>query len=136
MQNISFSLDVEGKKQQKEDMLNNEGSRLLFSVEHKKACRMIRMKIKSNEPKEILGIDIIKVFTSYNNPKGNANTERYFRTYKEEVAWVLDNPSYEELVERTKDFERFYNEEYPHSAISYKSPKEVFEESLGLHKIA
>ena len=44
-------------------------------------------------------------FTGYNNPKGNANTERYFRTYKEEVAWVLDNPSYEELVERTKDFE-------------------------------
>jgi len=36
MQNISFSLDVEGKKQQKEDMLNNERSRLLFSVEHKK----------------------------------------------------------------------------------------------------
>jgi len=82
MQNISFSLDVEGKKQQKEDMLNNERSRLLFSVEHKKACRMIRIKIKSNEPKEVLGIDIIKVFTSCNNPKGNANTERYFNTTK------------------------------------------------------
>ena len=86
--------------------------------------------------KECAVLGIKQIFTSYNNPKGNANTERYFRTYKEEVAWVLDNPSYEELVERTKDFERFYNEEYPHSAIGYKSPKEVFEESVSLHKIA
>jgi len=81
----------------------------------------------------VLGIK--QVFTSYNNPKGNANTERYFRTYKEEVAWVLDT-SYEELVERTKAFEKFYNEEYPHSTLGYKSPKEVFEENLSLHKIA
>jgi len=66
---------------------------------------------------------IKQIFKGYNNPKGNVNTERYFRTYKEEVAWILDNSSYEELVERTKDFERFYNEEYPHSALGYKNPK-------------
>lgn len=83
---------------------------------------------------KILGIK--QIFTSYNNPKGNANTERYFRTYKEEVAWVMDNPGYEELVEKTNKFERFYNEEYPHSALGYKSPKEVYEENLSLHKIA
>ena len=76
------------------------------------------------------------ITTSYNNPKGNANTERYFRTYKEEVAWVMDNPGYEELIERTKAFEKFYNDEYPHSALGYKNPKEVFEETLSLHKIA
>ncbi|OAA21638.1 integrase core domain-containing protein, partial [Kosmotoga sp. DU53] len=57
-------------------------------------------------------------------------------SYKEEVAWVLDNPSYEELIEKTKAFEKFYNEEYPHSALGYKSPKEIFEESMSLHKIA
>ena len=34
--------------------------------------------------RKVLGIK--QVFTSYNNPKGNANTERCFRTYKEEVA--------------------------------------------------
>jgi len=36
---------------------------LLFKVEHKKACRMIRKKIKSSEPKGILGVDITKAFT-------------------------------------------------------------------------
>ena len=59
--------------------------------------------------RKVLGIK--QVFTSYNNPKGNANTERYFRTYKEEVAWIMDNLRYEELVEKTKAFEKFYNEE-------------------------
>lgn len=88
--------------------------------------------------KECAVLGIKQIFTSYNNPKGNgnANTERYFRTYKEEVAWILGNPSYEELVERAKDFGRFYNEEYPDSAMGYKSSKEVFEESVSLHKIA
>jgi len=192
---------------------------LLFKVEHKKASRTIQKKIKPEKPREILGIDMTKVytkdggwvyyiavidwytreilgseislrcraeewlraldnalnegyregvrgervilvsdngsqptsrkflkecqvlgikqvFTSYNNPKGNANTERYFRTYKEEVAWLLDNPRYEELVEKTKEFERFYNEEYPHSALGYKSPKEAYEEFMRLYKIA
>jgi putative transposase len=34
--------------------------------------------------KECRGLDINQVFTSYNNPKGNADTERMFRTMKEE----------------------------------------------------
>ena len=29
-----------------------------------------------------------QVFTSYNNPKGNADTERFMRTLKEEFAWI------------------------------------------------
>jgi len=86
--------------------------------------------------KECKVLGMKQIFTSYNNPKGNANTERYFRIYKEEVAWVMDNPGYEELIERTKAFEKFYNDEYPHSALGYKNPKEVFEETLSLHKIA
>ena len=48
----------------------------------------------------------------------------------------MDNPGYEELIEKTNKFERFYNEDYPHSALEYKSPREVFEENLSLHKIA
>ncbi|QTA38498.1 IS3 family transposase [Thermosipho ferrireducens] len=192
---------------------------LLFKVKHKKACRTKQKKIKPTRPREVLGIDMTKVytrdggwayyiavidwytrellgseislrcrttkrlkaldkainkgypegvrgkgiilvsdngsqptstkflkectvlgikqiFTSYNNPKGNANTERYFRTYKEEVAWVLDNPNYEELCEKTRSFEKFYNEEYPHSALGYKDSKEEFEEFVSLYKSA
>ena len=76
----------------------------------------------------ILGIK--QIFTSYNNPKGNAETERYFRTYKEEVVWPEDEMTLEELTRRTKGFEVFYNEEYPHSALGYKSPREYYNEAM------
>ena len=33
-----------------------------------------------------LGVE--QIFTSYNNPKGNADTERMMRTIKEEVVWI------------------------------------------------
>jgi len=33
---------------------------------------------------------IKQAFTSYNNPKGNADTERFFRTMKEELLWLRD----------------------------------------------
>ena len=64
----------------------------------------------------------------------NANTEKYFRTYKEEVAWLLGDPRYEELAEKAKEFERFYDEECPHGAIGYKGSKEVYEKSVRLYK--
>jgi hypothetical protein len=34
-------------------------------------------------------LDIHQAFTSYNNPKGNADTERFMRTLKEEFAWRI-----------------------------------------------
>lgn len=48
-------------------------------------------------------LEIKRVFTRYNNPKGNANMERYFRTYKEEVVWPVEEMSYSELVLGTKE---------------------------------
>lgn len=81
-------------------------------------------------------LGIRQIFTSYNNPKGNANTERYFRTYKEEVVWILEDLSFQELSEKTKAFERFYNQEYPHSALGYSSPSKIFEEFMTLHNFA
>lgn len=79
---------------------------------------------------------INQIFTSYNNPRRNVNTERYFSTYKEEVVWLLDNPNYDELIKRTKKFKRFHNEEYPHSVQRYKGTKEIFKESMRLYKSA
>jgi hypothetical protein len=42
----------------------------------------------------LLGIE--QIFTSYNNPKGNADTERMMRTIKEEVIWLNEFSSFEE----------------------------------------
>ena len=33
---------------------------------------------------------IRQAFTSYNNPKGNADTERFMRTLKEELVWLRE----------------------------------------------
>jgi len=35
-------------------------------------------------------LGVIQAFTSYHNPKGNADTERMMRTLKEELLWLRD----------------------------------------------
>lgn len=35
--------------------------------------------------RDMATLDIEQIFTSYNNPKGNADTERVIRTIKEEI---------------------------------------------------
>jgi transposase InsO family protein len=43
----------------------------------------------------LMGIE--QIFTSYNNPKGNADTERVFRTLKEEIVWTREFKAYRSL---------------------------------------
>ncbi len=69
------------------------------------------------------------VTTSYNNPKGNADTERFMRTFKEEVIWPNEFESLEESTAAVETFFRFYNQDYPHSALGGLSPID-FENSL------
>ncbi|MGQ9678535.1 MAG: hypothetical protein ACUVUD_04565 [bacterium] len=45
-----------------------------------------------------LGIE--QIFTTYNNPKGNADTERMMRTIKEEIIWLNEFETLEEAIER------------------------------------
>jgi transposase InsO family protein len=45
----------------------------------------------------LLGIK--QIFTSYDNPKGNAETERVIRTIKEELIWLNEFGSLEEARE-------------------------------------
>lgn len=70
-------------------------------------------------------LDIEQIFTSYNNPRGNAETERMIRTIKEEVIWLEEFASFIEAKERIGSWiEHDYNQLYPHSALSYRSPVE------------
>jgi putative transposase len=70
----------------------------------------------------LLGIE--QVFTSYNNPKGNADTERLMRTLKEEFFWREEWDNIFKLVEGFKKFVEEYHESYPHSTLDYLSPNE------------
>ena len=70
-------------------------------------------------------LDIEQIFTSYNNPKGNAETERMIRTIKEEVIWLEEFASFSEAKETIGEWiEQDYNQEYPHSVLGYRSPVE------------
>lgn len=70
-----------------------------------------------------LGIN--QAFTSYNNPKGNADTERFFRTMKEELLWLREWASPFELLNLIGEWLPKYNTGYLHSALGYKTPNHV-----------
>jgi putative transposase len=69
---------------------------------------------------ETLGINL--AFTSYNNPKGNADTERFMRTMKEECLWINEWENLQMLTKSLKHWFGEYNQNYLHSKLHYKSP--------------
>ena len=79
--------------------------------------------------KEMANLGIEQIFTSYENPKGNADTERMMRTIKEEVIWLHEFTSLREARELIGNWVEKYNCEYVHSALGYLSPVE-FEEKF------
>lgn len=70
-----------------------------------------------------LGIN--QIFTSYNNPKGNADTERVIQTIKQELIWVNEFKGYEEAREKFEQWvSRDYNHLYLYEKLGYRSPEE------------
>ena len=69
-------------------------------------------------------LDIEQIFTSFNNPKGNAETERFMRSLKEELLWLEEFAGLDEARERLSIWIDFYNKRYLHSALGYRSPEE------------
>ncbi len=67
-------------------------------------------------------LGIKQAFTAYANPKGNADTERLIRTIKEELCWLQEWSSVEELAIAMEKFVEYFNANYLHSALGYKTP--------------
>jgi len=66
-----------------------------------------------------------EILCSYDNPRGNAETERVIRTIKEELLWLNEFGSFEEAEARIGAWiEEDYNRLYVHSALGYLSPEE------------
>ena len=70
-------------------------------------------------------IGITQTFTSYNNPKGNADTERMMRTMKEELLWLREWHSPTEVTRALRRWIDEYNETYLHSALGYRTPNQA-----------
>jgi putative transposase len=67
-------------------------------------------------------LSIHQAFTSYNNPKGNADTERVIRTLKEECLWLQEWTCPFELIQAFEAWVEDYNEHYLHSTLGYMPP--------------
>jgi len=72
-------------------------------------------------------LGIKQVFTSWSNPKGNADTERVIRTLKEDLVWPYDwdNPFHFQraLIKWVNN----YNQDFPHQALGYHTPCEHYQ---------
>jgi putative transposase len=79
--------------------------------------------------RECRELTVQQIFTSYDNPKGNADTERLIRTLKEDLIWPREWLSVEQLGKALAWWIGNYNEDYPHSAIGYQTPQQ-FEASF------
>lgn len=78
---------------------------------------------------ECATLEINQAFTSYDNPKGNADTERVIRTLKEECIWTNEWDTLEEAQKGIALGIREYNQDHLHSSLNYLSPDE-FEKEL------
>ena len=78
-------------------------------------------------------LEVEQVFTSYNNPKGNADTERMIRTMKEELFWLREWKGEGEIRKELNKWVQYYNRSYLHSALGYRTPVEVEEEYFRKH---
>jgi putative transposase len=75
------------------------------------------------------GID--HTFAPVGRPTGNAVVERLIRTLKEEVIWLRDWDTVEQVREAVAAWVVRYNERRPHQALNYKTPSEYRAEHLG-----
>jgi len=62
-------------------------------------------------------LKVEQVFTSYNNTKGNAGTQRMIRTIKEELFWHREWESEREISHKLDKWVQYYNTSYLHSAL-------------------
>ncbi len=80
--------------------------------------------------KECSALEIKQIFTCYNNPKGNADTEWVIRTVKEDLIWIKEWKSPFQLEEDLKAWIARHNTDYPHSSLDYKTPEQFEKDQL------
>ena len=79
--------------------------------------------------RECATLGITQAFTTYNNSKGNVDTERTMRTIKEELFWLWEWHSLEHLANALSDWIEFFNTMYLHSTHGWKTPQCVHQQA-------
>jgi len=70
-------------------------------------------------------LGVAQAFTSHNNPKGNADTERTMRTLKEELLWLNEWRSPSDLGRQLSDWILRFNSSYLHSSLGWRTPNQA-----------
>ena len=73
----------------------------------------------------VLGIK--QIFTTWNNPKGNADTERVMRTIKEDLVWPHDWDCPFAFQDAFIRWAHDYNTDFPHQSLRYKTPAQMMD---------
>ena len=79
-------------------------------------------------------LGIQQAFTSYNNPKGNADTERSIRTLKEECLWLREWSSPFAVGEALATWFEQFNVSYLHSSLGYRTPEQCEQQWISSHQ--
>ena len=79
-------------------------------------------------------LGMAQAFTSYNNPKGNADTERSIRTLKEECVWLREWRSPFELADAVAGWFEQFNVSYLHSSLGYRTPESCEQQWISSHQ--
>ena len=79
-------------------------------------------------------LGITQAFTSYNNPKGNAETERSIRTLKEECLWLREWPSPFAVGDALARWFEQFNVSYLHSSLGYRTPEACEQQWVSSHQ--
>ena len=66
------------------------------------------------------------------SPQQNGLIKRFFRTIKQECAWIEGFQSFEEARRKIAEWISFYNEERPHQSLGYLSPNQFRSQKLQL----
>jgi len=74
---------------------------------------------------------LLHSYSPVGRPTGNAVVERLIRTLKEEVIWLRDWDTVEQVREAVAAWVIRYNERRPHQALDYMTPSEYRAERLG-----
>ncbi len=85
---------------------------------------------KKSFRKSCIAMGIKQAFTSYGNPKGNADTERMIRTLKEELVWPYEYHGIIDFRTALDTWVADYNRNYLHSTLGYQSPSDFEQQHL------
>jgi putative transposase len=76
---------------------------------------------------------LLHTFAPVGRPTGNAVAERVIRTMKEEIVWLRDWDSADELRAALVEWQCRYNTRRPHQALDWKTPAEYRADKLELN---